>query len=823
MKKILRRVVILFFVFVLGVAGTAFMLNSETTDDRSDMNDPYLPEVMINIGGLLANRMYGYVQPMQTDFTRDSLTPLDTSKKLTFVINPYDTKVKSLSYEIRTSDGSKVMENKKIKNLNTSDSYLTATAEITSDLRMNQEYSMQITLDTGKGEVYYYTRIVSRAQLNTEHYVKFVKSFYEKCMDKNMADDLASYLEPAADVQNTATNFSNISIHSSLSEVSWGNMKPKIYKKGIPTIKEINETTASITMDYQISSVDENSNTEIYDVSEFYRMRYSEARILLLDFQRSANQVFDLKTSTLTDEGLRLGIRDKNVSYMINEDSSVIAFVQQGDLWAYSPENGKIIKIFSFRKDQDGDFRDSRTQHDIKIIRVEEDGDVDFVLYGYMNRGNHEGYSGVCVYHYSNDQNVVEEKVFIPSTESYEFLKVDLGTLSYVSGDNQLYLLFAEKLYRVDIDGGSYEIMEEGISSEEFAVSETNAHAAWRIQEGNEAGQIREIAFDTRETRLIAPPSGEQLRVLGFLNEDLIYGMLLDGDIVVDQNGHTIEGLHTMKIEGFDGTLKKEYQKDKYYITSVIVNSTMMEFELSKKSKSGDAFVVKKKDNIMNNKKAAANKVSVELISEARTGIQIHLALDDITQMDDPLIIQAKMRSVEEKRISLDTQIPQEEIYYVYAYGGLDGTYRDPARAVLRADSLTGVVLNRDQQYVWERGNKKTKIQLNLEDVPEIMRTGTWKKQELEEGLGDTGTVIDLSGCTLDSVLYEISAQRPVVAKIGKDSSVVIVGYDEYNTYLYDPGTKEVKPYGLNDSTALFEKAGNIFLSYVEAMQAAAK
>ena len=278
-----------------------------------------------------------------------------------------------------------------------------------------------------------------------------------------------------------------------------------------------------------------------------------------------------------------------------------------------------------------------------------------------------------------------------------------------------------------------------------------------------------------------------------------------------------------MKIEGFDGTLKKEYHKDKYYITSVTVNSTMMEFELSKKSKSGDAFVVKKKDNIMNNKKAAANKVSVELISEARTGIQIHLALDDITQMDDPLIIQAKMRSVEEKRISLDTQIPQEEIYYVYAYGGLDGTYRDPARAVLRADSLTGVVLNRDQQYVWERGNKKTKIQLNLEDVPEIMRTGTWKKQELEEGLGDTGTVIDLSGCTLDSVLYEISAQRPVVAKTGKDSSVVIVGYDEYNTYLYDPGTKEVKPYGLNDSTALFEKAGNIFLSYVEAMQAAAK
>ena len=40
MIKFLRRAVILLFVFVLGVAGSSFLLNSETTDDRSDMNDP---------------------------------------------------------------------------------------------------------------------------------------------------------------------------------------------------------------------------------------------------------------------------------------------------------------------------------------------------------------------------------------------------------------------------------------------------------------------------------------------------------------------------------------------------------------------------------------------------------------------------------------------------------------------------------------------------------------------------------------------------------------------------------------------------------------
>jgi hypothetical protein len=174
------------------------------------------------------------------------------------------------------------------------------------------------------------------------------------------------------------------------------------------------------------------------------------------------------------------------------------------------------------------------------------------------------------------------------------------------------------------------------------------------------------------------------------------------------------------------------------------------------------------------------------------------------------------MRSTGNSEIALDTRIPQDEVYYVYAKGSLEGIYLDPAEAILKADESTGVVLNRSQQYVWERGNKKTQRQLNVEDIPAVILTASWDKDILQEGLGEEGTIIDLSGCSLDSVLYEVSAQRPVIAKTGDNSSVVIVGYDAYNTYLYDPATGETTPYGLNDSTELFENAGNIFISYVE-------
>ena len=221
----------------------------------------------------------------------------------------------------------------------------------------------------------------------------------------------------------------------------------------------------------------------------------------------------------------------------------------------------------------------------------------------------------------------------------------------------------------------------------------------------------------------------------------------------------------------------------------------------------------------MNNKKASANKVSTELVTSSGIGVQVRLAMEEEPETDVPLAVYAKMRSTQEREISLDTEIPQEEVYYVYAKGSLDGIYINPAQAVLRADEQAGVVLNRAQQYVWERGNKKTKMQLNLEDIPGAMRKGLRSVKKLQKSLGEAGTVIDLSGCTLDSVLYEVSAQRPVIAKTGKDTSVVIVGYDEYNTYLYDPVKKETYPYGMNDSTELFEKWGNIFISYIEVVK----
>lgn len=814
MKNFFKRFLVLLVVFILGVAGTAFLMNNETTDDRSDMNDAVLPEVMVQFGDVLTNRMYGYRQPMEADFVRDSVTPLDTTKKLTLVVNPYDTKVRNLSYEIRTSDGSKVMENRTIKSLDTgSDGYLRTEIEISSGLLMNQEYSLQITLSTNHGDAYYYTRVVSRSATYTEQYAKFAGDFVQMSLDKTQADNLAAYLETSDSA--SSRNFAGLNINSPLADVSWGNLNPQLSKAGIPIIKDINETTASISIEYEISAQNENGNTEYYLVTDFYRMRYDETRIRLLDFKRSASEVFDPSLSVISNSGLLLGVRSKDVDYLTNEDGSVTAFTQNGDLWSYVPDTGKLVEIFTFRKDTESDFRDARVEHDIKLLSVENNGDVDFMVYGYMNRGAHEGYSGVGIYHYNNDQGAIEEQVFIPCTESFEFLQEDLGTLSYVNQSGQLFIMIAGNLYQINIDENTYEVLADHIDSDDFGVSATNAHAAWKSESGDYAGQIEFIDFDTMERRRIAPEASQKLDLLGFMNEDLIYGIVLDGDTLPNATGYMIDGITTFRIEGFDGTVKKEYHQDGLYVAGVTVGTTLMEFTLVQKS--GDIYKGVKKDNIMNNSTAATDKTSVEQTSSTRQGVIVRLTFEDSPSSEEPLILYAKVRNAGEKVVDIQVDKSSvEEVYYVYAGGGLDSVWTDPAKAVQRADKQTGVVLNRAQQYVWERGNMKTQITLNTTDIPEIIRTASLDVQNLQNGLGDSAKVIDLTGCSLENVLYEVSAQRAVIARTGSDSSVVIVGYDQYNTYLLDPSTGEVKPYGMNDSTALFKNAGNMFITYLE-------
>ncbi len=818
MKKILTKAGILLLVFILGVIGFSSLMNKETTDNKMDLEEATLPVMSMKIGGEKANLMYGHAGQMQVDFMRESLTPLETDKELTVSITPNGHKIKDLVYEVRTSDGSKVIENDKIKNFKKDGEDKTVTFSLRKSILMNQEYSLAFTLTTDEGEYYYYTRILQRSGLNTEKYLQFAKQFSEDTFDSDARSEIVSYLESDDSTRNNS--FLDVNIHSSVSMVMWGDLNPSVLSEGIPVIKDINGTTGSVTLTYYITAEDDDKNQELYQVEEFYRMRYDGSKMYLLNFNRSTKQIFTGDSSSIANGRVNLGVTSKNVQYVANKTGEIFAFVQQGDIWSYNTATNKLVQVFSFRKQdaiQNFDARENISQHDFKIIRVEESGDIDFVVYGYMNRGEREGQTGTAVYHYYSDQNVLEEKVFIPSLSSYEFMKQDVQVLSYVSTDNMLYLYQQKKLYRINLSEKTYEVVKDGIDTQCFFTSNSNRHIAW-LEEMKlfDSSNIIELDLETGEQKKITASDGTRIRAFGFINEDLVYGVADESDIKTDSTGSFYYAMNELRIQNFDGELVKSYAEDGVYITDVKISQGLI--ELSRAQWQNDHYAEITSDHIMNNVKTKEEEVaSIATVTTTRQAGITRLVYSDENKNKNPLVSVPKWMVLEDSTtLELDEGTDDTNYYYVYANGGLYGIYTDVASAVQEADAQTGVVLNRAQQYVWERGNTKTKVTLNVDEIPDWFKSAKTDVSYLEEQLGDGGTVMNLTGCTLEEVLYQVSAQRPVIVSLGDAGNRVIVGYDAYNTLLYNPADQTTSYMGINDSTAAFEKAGNVFISYIE-------
>lgn len=818
MKKKLIRAGILLVIFICGVAGFSSLMNYQSTDNKTDMETASSPSMAMMIEDTEVNRMYAYADDMDVRFVRDGLTPVGTDRSLKVSITPNGREIDSLVYEVCTSDGEQVIENNKIRSFTEEeDGRLTVEFTLSQPILMNQEYALTFTLSTEDGTWNYYTRILQRAGLSTAQYVEFVNSFYTKTFAQDDTGDLTTYLEPDTSV--VSNSFRSLDIHSDVDMITWGDLAPQISRPGIPTIEDISENSGSISLTYYISAENESGEVEKYQVDEFYRMSYNQTRVYLLDFQRHVKQVLTTEQNLVSNGKINLGITDTDVQYMSDSTGTILAFVQQGDLWSYNIETNKMTRVFSFRDTGSNDERNDINRHDIKIVRVSENGDIDFILYGYMNRGQHEGQVGTSVYHYSAEQNAMEEEFFLRSLQSSEFLQKDVEKLSYVSEDGNLYLLLEGNLYRFQMEEKTYEVLQEQIEDDCFFVSENSRYAAWMDgMDPYNTTSITFIDFNTGEQKTIQADQGTRIRLFGFINNDLIYGVANESDIVTNASGGTDFAMTEVRIQNFDGELVKSYHQDGYYVLDVTIQENLL--ELSRATKVGDSFAGTSGDQIMNNVRSKQDEVfSVITSTTVRQGnvTSIQFAADSSGQ--PPLVVDTKIIENPDRTLNMELSSESEDKYYVYGGGELSGIYDSASQAVAKAEEESGIVLNTAQQYIWEAGNTGDRASISAQDLPEAVAQASLDATALNEALKGQGKVIDMTGCTLEQILYEVSAQRPVIAKGENGQAVVIIGYDDYNTILYNPSTQETYYFGMQDSTDTFQANGNVFLCYLEDIQ----
>ena len=840
-KKVIKPIVLmaLFFVAIILFSITT---NKDNRDMTTTMAKATLPVVYFQQGDNRINELHGYVDKMDATQMRDSITPVDNSRVLPIIVATYGKKIDAMRFEIRSMDGKRLVAKSNVTDYKTSGNNVTANLMIQNILDEDQEYTMIVTLQSEGQEIYYYTRLMQTIDSYVKECVDFALQFHDYTFRDDADTFIPKYMDAAT---GDATTLHYVDLTCTLKQITWADLKPKQIGDTVASIKEINTSYNVITISYVASYVNGKGETEYYNVEEYYRLRMTESRMYVLNFERTLNQIFRGENRFITDNNqIQLGIRDKNIEYAVSETGDVIAFVQQGELWCFDRVNNKIVQVFSFLGAEGINARDNWDQHDIKIARVDEAGSIDFVVYGYMNRGDHEGEVGTAVYHYDGLVHTIEEEIFIPSDVSYEILKAQMGQLMYVNEKGTFYLIMDQKLYSIDTDKRTPEVLVKDLKESCYKVSESNQYFAWVDSEKEyKSDVIHLMNLKNASVYDIKAKKGEYILPLGFIDEDFIYGAAKKDKVMVAAAGNTVfpmKNLTIMDTSENSHSILKTYEPSRGSIGSISVEDYTITIHLIKKS--GGHYVAAGTDAIMNREGDTEEKVTVGSTVTDRKETQYQLMMKNGADASKIKMLASKSVLLENPRDVSVKNKESQEYFYVYKKGDVLFATDEIADAIVCANNHMGVVVDSKQQYVWMRARKSAQtafssLKVNDADkssssvvqavsamlnyrgnglsVKELIDNGGTPKSAIENTLKDSDVLV-ISGCTVEEILFYVSKGSPVFAMTGTDSAVLVTGYTSGSIYYYDPQTHSTRSKSYKDADDWFRKAGYIFFTYLD-------
>ena len=699
-KKVIKPIVLI-VVFIAALITFCIITNKGNKDMTTKQADATLPVMSFNLDKIKINTLHGYTTEMDPTKMRDCVIPISDDRKLSLSISTYGMAVDRISYKIRSMDGKRLVADDEISSFSNKDNTIQADISMPNVMDENTEYLLVFTITSGQDNVYYYSRIMQTDGKAAAKVVEFAKKFHDETFIKDDKSFFTTYMETTTGDRNT---LAHVDLTSTVSQITWGSMAAAQYTNPVIALKEINDSYDVVTIDYVMSCVDGKGETEYYNVREYFRLRQTESRMYVLNYERTANQIFNSENSFISDSGsVMLGIRSSEAEYRANEAGSVICFVQEGDLYSYDINNGMIIKVFSFRDAEGIDERENWNHHDIKIVSVDEAGSIDFVVYGYMNRGTHEGEVGAGVYHYDGLAHTIDEEAFIPSKTSYEVLKAEMGKMLYLNEKNEFYLMMDDSLYRINLGSMSVKKVVEGLSTGSYCASESNRYFAW-VDSANQysSNTIKVMDLKNGKTFEIKKGNDQYLRPLGFIGEDFIYGQANVADEVSDAAGNTTFPMNGLIIlDTSDQSELKTYTPSGGYVEKISVDGYTVTIDLI--AQNNGVYAEIGQDTIMNREADSKQKIALDT-SQSDTKLTVSAISIAGGKKPDKLKQLTAQMTINSHDTAVDLKFDDNTVhFYVYAKGDVIFASDDISDAIKQANDSLGVVIGSSQQYVWRR------------------------------------------------------------------------------------------------------------------------
>lgn len=838
-KKVIKPIVLI-VVFIAALITFCITTNKGNKDMTTKQADATLPVMSFNLDKIKINTLHGYTTEMDPTKMRDCVIPISDDRKLSLSISTYGMAVDRISYKIRSMDGKRLVADDEISSFSNKDNTIQADVSMPNVMDENTEYLLVFTITSGQDNVYYYSRIMQTDGKAAAKVVEFAKKFHDETFIKDDKSFFTTYMETTTGDRNT---LAHVDLTSTVSQITWGSMAAAQYTNPVIALKEINDSYDVVTIDYVMSCVDGKGETEYYNVREYFRLRQTESRMYVLNYERTANQIINSENSFISDSGsVMLGIRSSEAEYRANEAGSVICFVQEGDLYSYDINNGMIIKVFSFRDAEGIDERENWNHHDIKIVSVDEAGSIDFVVYGYMNRGTHEGEVGTGVYHYDGLAHTIDEEAFIPSKTSYEVLKAEMGKMLYLNEKNEFYLMMDDSLYRINLGSMSVKKVVEGLSTGSYCASESNRYFAW-VDSANQysSNTIKVMDLKSGKTFEVKKGDDQYLRPLGFIGEDFIYGQANAADVVSDAAGNTTFPMNGLIIlDTSDQSELKTYTPSGGYVGKISVDGYTVTIDLI--AQNNGVYAEIGQDTIMNREADSKQKIALDT-SQSDTKLTVSAISIAGGKKPDKLKQLTAQMTINSHDTAVDLKFDDNTVhFYVYAKGDVIFASDNISDAIKQANDSMGVVIDSNQQYVWMRARKNAvnafaNIACNETDkdadsvvksvsamltyndvtvsVSELIGAGSSAVDVLKNNLPDK-EILDLQGVSSEDIIFYISQGNPVFAMTGNTSAVLVTGYSSNGAlYIYNPDNGATTSMSYEDADRMFYNGGLHFITYM--------
>lgn len=854
MRNTIIRILYAAAVFCVSFILMELFSGSSSAQTTEPMSSPVLPVVSMYCRDTECNLLHGYTDENDPGKMRPPITPAASDRTLSLCVNTYGETIDSVQVEVRDITGQRLIEQNSLETTRDEDGVLRAAASFTNLVMPDTEYLLTIVLqmkDNAGAErtVRYYTRITcsedESMQKEAEEALKFAASFHEDTFDKTSQDDLLTWLEPDTSLNNNTLQ--DVTLHNSADEATWGNLDPEEVTAPVYSITDIQNGIYGIrgTCIVRTPASEETDNDidRLFLVEEYYELRQGTDRFYLMDYNRTMNQIFNPETVRETDDGIDLGIADPEMQNVQSSNGDTTAFVLNGSLYAVQ-NSGKLLSyVFGF---PDADARDEReyySAHDIGIRHVDDDGSIDFIVYGYMNAGHREGETGVSFYHYSGEHHTIEEKAFVPVQGSWDLVRQRIQTESYYNADRgTLYLILENGLYEIDVNTSGIRLVEGNLSARNAAVSESGQMIACEEMENDQAtGRIVLENLESLSQSVVAV-EGKTAIPLGFIGEDLIYGTVDPSDETESSTTNYPGPMDHVYITDSSENILEDYHRDGYYVVNVRIEEGQI--TLSRVQKTGSGSYVKADDDQIVSGVSSLKESEVTLTYDSRYQTTVQLPTGGSGASGLRYIRPEEIIYEGSRVLTVRNSGDQEtgEIYYVFDCSGLLDSSRNMADAVAAADaSSTGYVIDDSDRYLWrkdrpdrseidsltvmEAGSAMRSSQavcieamLALEnvhaDVEDSLSGGQSAKSILQDEMTDA-EVVDVSGCSLDEVLYYVGLHHPVLVLYGTGEAVLLVGYGPENVEVFDPSSGSVYLLSRSIAEERFTAAGSSYISYI--------